>query len=50
MLELRTMELVFEAGRRTCKVTGSMAHAWKAKHPVLPPAFKPKEETPQTLF
>jgi len=38
MLELRIMELVLEAGRRRCKVTGSMAHAWKAKHPVLPPA------------
>ena len=38
MLELRTMGLVLEAGRRRCKVTGGTAHAWKAKHPVLPPA------------
>ena len=45
MLELRTMELVLEAGRRRCKVTGSMAHAWKAKHPVLPPAREEKVET-----
>jgi hypothetical protein len=27
ILELRTMELVFDAGRRRCRVTGSMAHA-----------------------
>jgi hypothetical protein len=46
MLELRTMELVLEAGRRRCKVTGSMAHAWKAKHPVLPPA---REEAPKQI-
>src|ERR1700694_832537 len=43
-LELRGMGLVMEAGRRRCKVTGSTAHAWKAKHPVLPPAFEPKAE------
>jgi len=51
MLELRTMELVLEAGRRRCKVTGSMAHAWKAKHPVLPPAREEKkvEVNPQAL-
>jgi hypothetical protein len=41
-LELRKMGLIFDAGRRTCKVTGSTAHAWRAKHPVLPPA---REET-----
>ena len=39
ILELRKMELVFDAGRRRCKVTGSTAHCWKAKHPVLPEAF-----------
>jgi hypothetical protein len=42
-LELRQQGLILEAGRRTCKVTGSTAHAWKAKHPVLPPA---REEKP----
>jgi predicted transcriptional regulator len=43
ILELRKMDLVFDAGRRTCKVTGSTAHAWKAKHPVLPPAREEKK-------
>jgi hypothetical protein len=38
MGELRKQGLVLAAGRRTCKATGGTAHAWKAKHPVLPPA------------
>ena len=38
ILELRTMGLVIDAGRRRCKATGSTAHVWVAKHPVLPPA------------
>jgi hypothetical protein len=50
MGELRTQGLVLEAGKRMCKMTGGTAHAWRAKHPVLPPAFekeaqKPKVET-----
>jgi hypothetical protein len=51
ILELRNMELVFDAGRRGCKVTGSTAHAWKAKHPVLPPAREEEkvEANPQAL-
>src|ERR1700732_4618353 len=53
MGELRKQGLVLEAGRRTCKATGGTAHAWKAKHPVLPPAFKevekPKAENINTL-
>ena len=44
MGELRKQGLVFDAGRRTCKVTGSTAHAWKARHPVLPPAFPTRTE------
>jgi len=40
--ELRKIGLVLDAGRRRCKVTGSMAHCWRAKHPVLPPAFEEK--------
>lgn len=51
--ELRKQGLVLEAGRRTCKVTGGMAHSWKAKHPVLPPAFeeveKPKVQNSNSL-
>lgn len=47
--ELRKMGLVLDAGRRPCKVTGSTAHAWRAKHPVLPPAREKVEEKPQTL-
>jgi hypothetical protein len=43
MGELRKQALVLEAGRRVCKVTGSTAHAWKAKHPVLPPAREEKK-------
>jgi hypothetical protein len=43
-LELRHMGLILDAGKRTCKVTGSTAHAWKAKHPVLPPAREAKVE------
>ena len=35
MGELRKQGLVFDAGKRTCKVTGSTAHCWKAKYPVL---------------
>jgi hypothetical protein len=42
ILELREMGLVEDAGKRTCGQTGSTAHAWKAKAPVLPPAFEPK--------
>jgi hypothetical protein len=46
-LELRKMGLILDAGKRTCKVTGSTAHCWKAKHPVLPDAFtNEKEERP----
>ncbi len=49
MGELRTMGLVLESCRRRCRVTGSMAYAWRAKHPVLPPAFeKPAEKAEQT--
>ena len=51
--ELRKQGLVFESCRRRCKVTGGMAWAWKAKYPVLPPAFKEeekKETNPQELF
>jgi hypothetical protein len=50
--ELRKMGLVLEAGVRRCKITGNRAHAWKAKHPVLPDAFEkpePKVETQQQL-
>jgi hypothetical protein len=45
--ELRKLELVLDAGRRRCKITGGTAHAWKAKHPVLPPA---REEKPAQNF
>ena len=47
--ELRSKEygeLVFDAGKRKCKVTGSTAHAWRAKHPLLPQAFEKEEENP----
>jgi hypothetical protein len=54
MGELRDQELVLDAGRPRCKVTGGMARAWRAKHPVLPPAFKevekPKVEQTNSLF
>jgi len=56
ILELREMGLVLEAGRRRCKVTGSTAHAWRAKYPILPPAFISKEsikaepKDPNSLF
>jgi hypothetical protein len=45
--ELRKLGLVLEGGRRTCRITGNSVHQWKAKYPVLPPAFpeKPKVET-----
>lgn len=45
VLELRKMGLILDAGRRMCKVTGSTVHAWRAKHPVLPPARE--ENTPE---
>lgn len=50
ILEIRNMGLAFDAGRRRCKVTGSMAHAWRAKHPVLPPAFEEKPAEKDRLF
>lgn len=51
MLELRAQGLVLESARRTCKATGGKAKAWKAKHPVLPPAREEKEVevNPQSL-
>jgi hypothetical protein len=50
--ELRKLGLVLESCRRRCRVTGSTAWAWKAKHPVLPEAFadKPKVEQTNSLF
>lgn len=39
VFELRKVGLILESGRRPCKATGGSAHAWRAKHPVLPPAF-----------
>jgi hypothetical protein len=52
VLELRKVGLILDAGRRICKVTGSMAHAWKAKHPVSPPAREEKkvEANPNQLL
>lgn len=51
MGELRKQGLVLDAGKRRCKVTGSTAHAWKAKHAVLPPAREAKvEQQAQELF
>jgi hypothetical protein len=47
-LELRKMGLILDAGKRTCRVTGSTAHAWRAKHPVLPEAFPDKPKVEQT--
>lgn len=40
--ELRTMGLLIDDGKRMCRVTKSTAHSYKAKTPVLPPAFEPK--------
>lgn len=48
MGELRKQGLVLESCRRRCKVTGSMAWAWKAKHPVLPPAHEEPKAAPDT--
>jgi hypothetical protein len=42
--ELVKIGLVLDAGKRRCKITNGMSHAWKAKHPVLPPAFKDKKD------
>src|SRR5579864_4507139 len=47
--ELRKMGLVLDAGKRTCKQTGSTAHAWKTVAPILPPAFKIVAPKTQTL-
>lgn len=46
-LELRKIGLILDAGKRRCKVTGSTAHAWQEKHPVLPPAFEKEKESVQ---
>jgi hypothetical protein len=48
--ELRKIGLVLDIGRRTCKITANAAHAWKAKYPVLPPAFDKVEEKPQPML
>ena len=50
MKELREQGLVLGAGRRACRVTGGTAHTWRAKHPVLPPAFKEKPVEQINLF
>jgi len=42
--ELREQGLVLDAGIRQCKITGKRVHAWKAKYPVLPPAFETEVE------
>ena len=49
MKELREQGLVLHAGKRICKVTGGTAHSWRAKHPVLPPAFEKKAEQTNSL-
>jgi hypothetical protein len=49
--ELRKLGLVLDAGKRPCKITGGTSHAWKAKHPVLPPAREEKKvEQTDSLF
>ena len=48
MNELRKQELVLQGGKRPCKITGSTAYAWRAKYPVLPPAFNEVEKPIQT--
>jgi hypothetical protein len=48
--ELREQGLVIDAGIRPCKFTGRRVHAWKAKHPVLPPAREEKVEANNSLF
>ncbi len=54
VLELRKLGLILDAGKRPCRITGSMAHCWKAKHPVLPEAFpipeQPTEQQQTALF
>jgi hypothetical protein len=45
--ELREMGLLIDVGRRICRKTHSPAHAYKAKSPVLPPAFEPKQIPPE---
>lgn len=44
--------LIYDAGVRTCRKNKSAAHAYKAKSPVLPPAFpeKPVEQKKEQLF
>jgi hypothetical protein len=37
--QLREKGFVLDNGKRRCTATGEMAHAWIAKHPVLPPVF-----------
>jgi hypothetical protein len=49
--ELAKMGLLVDDGIRECRVTHSSAHAFKAKSPVLPPAFPAKTtEQEQSLF
>ena len=53
IFELRSEEfgkLVLESCRRRCEVTGSTAYAWRAKYPVLPPAFEKPDQDKQALF
>src|SRR3954471_12641281 len=43
--ELARMGLLVDDGVRKCRVTRSAAHAFKAKAPVLPPAFDNTSES-----
>jgi hypothetical protein len=40
--ELRKKMLVLEGETRRCQITGNTAKTWRAKYPVLPPAFSEK--------
>jgi hypothetical protein len=48
--ELRGQGLVIDAGIRACKHTGRRVHAWRAKHPVLPPAYEQAPKQTNALF
>ncbi|MGH7782246.1 MAG: hypothetical protein ACREO5_00150 [Candidatus Binatia bacterium] len=48
--ELQKLGLIYDTGRRECRKTHSYAHAYKAKIPVLPPAFEEKPVDKQNLF
>jgi len=49
VLELRKLGKIIDTGRRTCKVTGNTAHAWRSAYAYMPEEVK-EATKPAGLF